>query len=103
VVDEAAFPPEQLAAQSEMSGCVQRFIQRLSPDYRAALVLGDLQGLKNREIADVLDVSLATVKIRLHRARAKLREALDAGCDLTHNERNIFVCEPKVENEEAWE
>jgi len=103
IADEAASPPEQLAAQSEMSTCVQRFIQRLSPDYRAVLVLSDLQGLKNREIAGALDVSLSTVKIRLHRARAKLREALDTGCDLAHDERNVFVCEPKVENREAGE
>jgi RNA polymerase sigma-70 factor (ECF subfamily) len=60
-----------------------------------------LQGLKNREIADVLDCSLSTAKIRLHRARKKLRATLDAGCDFAHDERNVFVCEPKAENEEA--
>jgi RNA polymerase sigma-70 factor (ECF subfamily) len=96
VVDEAAPPPEQLAAQSEMSDCVQRFIQRLSPDYRAVLILSNLQDLKNREIAEALDIPLSTVKIRLHRARARLREALNVGCDFAHDERNILVCEPKV-------
>ncbi len=92
--------PEQRAAQSEMSSCVEGFIERLPPDYRAALVLHDLQGLKNREIAEVLDIPLSTVKIRLHRARKKLRESLDTGCNTTHDERNVFVCEPKVENGE---
>lgn len=101
LVDEVSSPPEQLAAQSEMSDCVQRFIHRLSPDYRAVLMLRELQGLKNREIAEVLDVSLDTVKIRLHRARNKLREALNAGCDFAHDERNVFVCEPKAKSEEA--
>ncbi len=101
LVDEASSAPEQLAAQSEMSDCVQRFIHRLSPDYRAVLMLRELQGLKNREIATVLDVSLDTVKIRLHRARNKLREALNAGCDFTHDEQNVFVCEPRAESEEA--
>ena len=91
--------PEQLAACSEMSACVQELVQCLPPDHRAVLVLKDLQGLKNREIAEVLDCSLATVKIRLHRARTKLREALDAGCDFTHDERNVFVCEPKEVDE----
>ena len=67
------------------------------------LVLSDLQGLKNREIADALGVSLSTVKIRLHWARAKLRKALDAGCDFAHDERNVFVCEPKAGTEEAEE
>jgi RNA polymerase sigma-70 factor (ECF subfamily) len=103
IVDEAASPPEQVAAQSEMSDCVQRFIQGLPPSYRAVMVLHDLQGLKNREIADVLDCSLDTVKIRLHRARKKLRASLNAGCDFAHDERNVFVCEPKAENEEVGE
>ncbi|UCC85822.1 MAG: sigma-70 family RNA polymerase sigma factor [Anaerolineales bacterium] len=102
VVDENAPAPEQVASQSEMSDCVQRFIWRLPPSYRTVMVLHDLQGLKNREIADVLDCSLHTVKIRLHRARKKLRAILDAGCDFAHDERNVFVCEPKqTETEEA--
>ncbi len=58
-----------------------------------------MQGLKNREIADVLDCSLGTVKIRLHRARNKLRAALNAGCDFAHDERNVFVCEAKEGSE----
>ena len=91
--------PEQQAACSEMSACVQEFVQRLPPDHRVVLVLKDLQGLKNREIAAVLDCSLASVKIRLHRARTKLREALNAGCDFTHDERNAFICEPKEVDE----
>lgn len=99
VVDETPASPEQLAAQSEMSACVQEFIQHLPPTYRAVLVLHDLQGLKNREIADVLDCSLNMVKIRLHRARNKLRVALNAGCDFAHDERNVFVCEEKEGSE----
>jgi RNA polymerase sigma-70 factor (ECF subfamily) len=96
---DAPSSPEQLTACSEMSACVQAFVQGLPPDHRVVLVLKELQGLKNREIAEVLDCSLATVKIRLHRARTKLREALNAGCDFTHDERNVFVCEPKEKDE----
>ena len=97
IPDEDSSPPEQTAVQSEMSACVQRFIRELPPDYRAALILSDLQGMKNREIADVLDISLDTVKIRLHRARKKLRAALNLGCDYSHDERNVLVCEEKPE------
>ncbi len=100
VADRASTSPEQQAAQSEMSECVQSFIHRLSPSYRAVLVLHDLQGLKNREISDVLDSPLTTVKMRLHRARKKLRESLNRGCEFSQDERNVFVCEPKAENEE---
>lgn len=96
VMDETTSLPEQLVAdQSEMSACVQSFIQHLPPTYRAVLVLHDLQGLKNREIADVLDCSLSTVKIRLYRARNKLQAALNAGCDFAHDERDVYVCEAK--------
>ncbi len=98
-IDGTNSSPEQLVAQSEMSSCVERFIQRLSPTYRTVLVLHDLQGLKNREIAEVLDCSLSTVKIRLHRARNKLRATLNAGCDFAHDERNVFVCETKKRSE----
>lgn len=101
VADKTKTSPEQLVAQSEMSECVQSFIQRLSPSYRAVQVLSDLQGLKNRKIAEVLDIPLSTVKMRLHRGRNKLRESLNAGCDFTHDNRNVYVCEPKTENEEG--
>lgn len=100
VMAETTSSPEQLAAdQSEMSACVEKFIDRLPPPYRAVLVLHDLQGLKNREIAEVLECSLSTVKIRLYRGRTKLRAALNAGCDFAHDERNVFVCEPKEGSE----
>jgi RNA polymerase sigma-70 factor (ECF subfamily) len=72
----------------------REYVERLWSVYRAVLVLHDRQGLKNREIAEVLDCSLSTVKIRLHRGRNKLRTALKAGCDFVHDERNVFVCEP---------
>jgi RNA polymerase sigma-70 factor (ECF subfamily) len=101
--DNKAASPEQLAAASEMSVCVQDFIWQLPPNYRAALVLHDLQGMKNGEIAEVLDVSLDTVKIRLHRARKKLREALNIGCDFAHDERNVLVCEPTAGDGEVGE
>lgn len=59
--------------------------------------------MKNSEIAEVLDVSLDTVKIRLHRARKKLREALNTGCDFAHDERNVLVCEQKAGDTEVGE
>lgn len=85
--------PDHQVTQSEMSDCVQGFILSLPLSYRTVLLLHDLQGLKVQDIADLLDCSLDTVKIRLHRARNKLRESLDAGCDLVHDERNVLVCE----------
>jgi len=76
-----------------MSSCVQDYIAALSESYRAVILLHDVQGLTNPEIAEMLDLSLATVKIRLHRARRKLRAALDTGCSFENDERGVKICE----------
>lgn len=80
--------------QAEMSGCVRSYLDNLSDDYRTAIILHDLEGLTNLEIAELLGVSLDTVKIRLHRARRKLEGALAAHCDFAHDEYDVFICEP---------
>ena len=55
---------------------IQKVLDYLSPDHRAVVVLKDIEGLSQEEIADVLDVSVGTVKSRLSRARARLRDLL---------------------------
>jgi RNA polymerase sigma-70 factor (ECF subfamily) len=86
---------DKVMEQREMSTCVQEFIAALPESYRAVILLHDVQGLTNPEIAEMLDLSLATVKIRLHRARKKLRAALDTGCSLASDERGVKTCERK--------
>jgi RNA polymerase sigma-70 factor (ECF subfamily) len=86
---------DKVMEQREMSTCVRDYIEALPESYRAVILLHDVQGLTNPEIAEMLDVSLATVKIRLHRARNRLRAALDAGCAFESDERGVTVCEPK--------
>jgi RNA polymerase sigma-70 factor (ECF subfamily) len=81
--------------QGEMSECVQRYFNRLSDSYRSVILLHDLHDLTAPEIAQLLGESLATIKIRLHRARRKLSIALAAGCDFSHDERDVLVCEAK--------
>lgn len=87
---------ERTIEQNEMSACVQRYLVDLPDDYRAVVLLQDVHGLTGPEMADLLGASLATVKIRLHRARKKLRAALEAGCTFSHDERDVLVCEPKA-------
>ncbi len=93
--DEEALRPEQLLEQSEMSDCVLRFLARLPESQREVLLLHDLQGFTGPEIADRLGLTLHNVKIRLHRARIRLKAALSAGCDFSRSDRGVFVCEPK--------
>jgi RNA polymerase sigma-70 factor, ECF subfamily len=79
---------------SEMSACVQGYLAALPDDYRIAILLHDAHGLSNAEIAELLGCSLATAKIRVHRARARLRETLAAACSFEIDERGVLVCDP---------
>ncbi len=88
-------PVDQELIRREMSACVREFVDRLPPDYRTVIILSELEGFKNREIADILQVSLDTLKIRLHRARASLKKLLDEGCDFYHNEQATLACDRK--------
>ena len=55
---------------------IQAALDQLSPEFRAAVVLCDVEGLSYEEVADVLDIKLGTVRSRIHRGRSQLREAL---------------------------
>ncbi|NQT13255.1 MAG: RNA polymerase sigma factor [Planctomycetes bacterium] len=87
---------DQIMEQKEMSTCVQQYLVGLSDSYRAVILLHDVEGLTNPEISQMLGASLSTIKIRLHRAREKLRAALSEGCLFTIDERGVFVCEPNT-------
>jgi RNA polymerase sigma factor (sigma-70 family) len=68
--------PEQVFADAHFDDDVQRALDALPPDFRAAVVLCDIEGLSYEEIAATLGVKLGTVRSRIHRGRAQLREAL---------------------------
>lgn len=86
---------EQDAIRSEMSGCVQSLVAQLPANYRTVLVLSETEGMKNAEIAEVLGISVETVKIRLHRARARLKQILEANCSFYHDPCNTLLCDIK--------
>ncbi|MEE8553349.1 MAG: sigma-70 family RNA polymerase sigma factor [Desulfobacterales bacterium] len=86
---------DQTFIRKEMSECVREFIDKLPSDYKTVILLSELEGFKNTEIADILQISLDTVKIRLHRARAKLKAVLNDGCDFYHSEQNVLACDRK--------
>jgi RNA polymerase sigma-70 factor (ECF subfamily) len=87
--------PDKKIIQNEMSACVREFVDRLPPDYRTIIVLKDIEGLTNKEIAEVLEISLDSAKIRLHRARNQLKESLATGCDFYIDERSVLACDRK--------
>lgn len=102
-VDLADIDPPDLGAPSlqkgleqvEMSACLHRYLIDLPDTYRSVILLHDMHALTGPEIAEILDVPLPTVKIRLHRARLRLKAALEAGCKFSCDSRGVLVCEPK--------
>ena len=86
---------DQELVHREMSECVREYIDKLPADFRTVLILSQFEGFKNKEIADILEISLDNVKVRLHRARALLKKELDNGCDFYHNEQGSLACDRK--------
>jgi len=82
---------EQQIYRKEMNDCIAGYIERLPENYRMVLVLSEMEGLSNNEIAEILGVSLDTVKIRLHRGKAKLKQELESQCDSYWVEGNEFL------------
>lgn len=72
---------EKRLIRDEMNKCVRGYIEKLPEDYRVVLVLSEYEDIKNNEIAKILGVTLDTVKIRLHRAKAKLKAELESHCE----------------------
>lgn len=68
--------PEERAQRRELAGALERCLAALPEEMRAAVVLCDVQGLDYAEIADATGAALGTVKSRLSRARARMRECL---------------------------
>lgn len=76
---DAAAGPEALALSAEAQTRVQEALARLPADQRLAVVLCDIEGYAYEEIAEVMRVSLGTVKSRIARGREKLRGLLGGG------------------------
>jgi RNA polymerase sigma-70 factor (ECF subfamily) len=74
-VDHGDAPEDRLLRQ-EQAGQVQQALSALSEDYRAVLVLREVEGCCYETIADILDLPIGTVRSRLHRSRLQLREEL---------------------------
>ena len=69
--------PQQAYDDTHFDFDVQRALDELAPEFRAAVVLCDIEGLSYEEIAATLGVKLGTVRSRIHRGRTQLRAALE--------------------------
>ncbi len=75
-------PPEQRAERMELAGRLREGLASLPPDQRLAVILRDVQGLAYEEVAEATGASLGTVKSRISRGRAALRDFLLARGEL---------------------
>src|SRR3954447_13571311 len=70
--------PERAVLDGLLEADVQAALDALPADFRAAVVLADVEGLTYEEIAETLDIKLGTVRSRIHRGRSQLRVALSS-------------------------
>ena len=69
--------PEEAYNVANLDPALQRALDDLAPDFRVAVVLCDVMGMTYEEIGDTLGVKMGTVRSRIHRGRAQLRESLE--------------------------
>src|SRR5438552_132799 len=73
---ETGINPERFAIRSEEAGMLREAIQKLPPTYRIVLVLRDMEGLTDEEVAEITGLRAGTVRVRLHRARLFVRKEI---------------------------
>ncbi len=86
---------EQALIRDQMNACIRRLVEGLPANDRAVLTLGELAELKDREVADALGVTVGTAKVRLHRARARLKSELERRCDFYRDGNDNLACDEK--------
>jgi RNA polymerase sigma-70 factor (ECF subfamily) len=80
--DEFAAPASESDVVDELAVCVQPMIARLPETYRAPLVMSEIDGLTQKEVARRLGLSLSGAKSRIQRGREKLRQRFEECCDI---------------------
>jgi len=78
-IADTAESPDDFAQRRELAAAIQQGLTALPDEQRFVLILSDIQGLAYEEIAQIANTNLGTIKSRLSRGRARLREVLKAG------------------------
>ena len=82
--------------QGQMRKCVFGLVNHLPESLRSVIILSDISEFSQREIAEILGITVGNVKIRLHRARKKLKALLEEHCVFEVDERNVLTCQPET-------
>ena len=88
-------PLEETTLRKATNECIRDVIDNLPENYRVPVILSELEGLQNQEIAEILGLSLEVVKARLHRGKVRLKKELLNTCQFSRDERNELTCDPK--------
>ncbi len=87
-------PIQKKLEQGEMSRCVQDKLSLLPGRQRSVIIFADIMDFSHQEIAHILGLTVENVKVRLHRARKRLKAILEKECTFEVDERSVLVCEP---------
>lgn len=82
--------------QGQMRKCVFGLVNFLPESLRSVIILSDISEFSQKEIAEILGISVENVKIRLHRGRKKLKALLQEHCVFEVDERNVLTCQPET-------
>lgn len=96
---DAADPDREIGEriiEDEMNQCVRQVIDSLPDSYRAALILYDLEELSIEQTAEACQCSIANAKIRIHRARLRLKESLQKQCAFYRDDEGVYRCDRKA-------
>lgn len=94
--DELVAPEPERNVVGELAACLQPLIAELPERYQTALVLSEIQGLPQKEVAARLGLSLSGAKSRIQRGRDKLRDNLLACCNIETGKSGIVGYEPRT-------
>ncbi len=98
------FNDEQICYQSEdderfivdeMNDCIREVLENLPVDYRATLILYNFDGLSLKEIAEFCGISVSAAKVRMHRGKKMLKQALERDCDFYYDKNGNLSCSEK--------
>ena len=93
---ETVATDEENLVEQELATHVAPFVASLPSPYREALTLTELEGLTQKEAAEMLGVPFSTMKSRVQRGRERLRAIFDACCDISLDARgHVMGCEPR--------
>jgi RNA polymerase sigma-70 factor (ECF subfamily) len=87
---------DERTAEQDLAGYVAAFVAMLDSPYREALTLTELEGLTQKEAAEMIGISVSGMKSRVQRGRQQLRDLLEDCCSIALDARGRVVsCEPR--------